>query len=170
MVEAQQDDTIGSPISMSHYTQNIQSLLTIRFKILHMIFRSEFGVKNKTKEFCFFGYFYRMLGSGEEKKTYCWWKWMQTVLEVENLKPFSDTHSWMLLTHSCIALSLYLTSFHSHKAKSSTKNAQSVPFKTALTILLILMLKRTRDRMLPCRTPISCSCSSDRVEPTLTLK
>ena len=34
----------------------------------------------------------------------------------------------------------------------------------------IWMLKRAGDRMLPCGTPISCSCSSDNVEPTLTLK
>ena len=58
-VEAWEDDAIGSPISMFHYTQNIQSLLTRRFNILHMIFKSEFGVKNETKEFCFFHYFYR---------------------------------------------------------------------------------------------------------------
>ena len=37
-------------------------------------------------------------------------------------------------------------------------------------MLLILMLKRAGDKMLPCGTPISCSCSSERVEPTLTLK
>ena len=37
-----------------------------------------------------------------------------------------------------------------HKAKSSTNKEQSVPFKTALTMLLILMLKRAGDRMLPC--------------------
>ena len=33
------------------------------------------------------------------KNNYCWWKWMQTVLEVENLKLFSD---------SCIALATLL--------------------------------------------------------------
>ena len=52
----------------------------------------------------FIGIFPRkMLGSGEKNV------WLVKVdadcLEVENLKPFSDTHSWMLLTHSCIALS-----------------------------------------------------------------
>ena len=36
---------IGSPISMSHYLQNIQSFLTGRFKMLHMVFKSEFDVK-----------------------------------------------------------------------------------------------------------------------------
>ena len=46
----------------------------------------------------------RMLGSGRRKKTYCWWKWIQTILEVENLKPFSDTHFWTLITPSCITL------------------------------------------------------------------
>ena len=55
---------------MSHYTQNIHSLLTRRFKISHMIFKSEFGVENEAGEFRFFDYFYRrffprrMLGSG----------------------------------------------------------------------------------------------------------
>ena len=114
----------------------------------------------------------RVLGSGKEKKkTYCWWKWIQTVLEVENLKPFSDTHFWTLFTHSCIPLSTLFNVFPlRHKAKSSTNKEQSVPFKTALTMLLILMLKRDGDKMLPCGTPIYCSCSSEGVEPTLTLK
>ena len=35
-------------------------------------------------------------------------------------------------------------------------------------MLLILMLKRAGNRMLPCGTPVSCLCSSERVEPTLT--
>ena len=108
----------------------------------------------------------RMLGSG--KKPYCWWKWIHTVLEVENLKPLSDTHFWTLFTHRCIPLSTLFNVFQfTHKAKSSTNKEQSVPFKTALTMLLILMLKRAGDKMLPCGTPISCLCSSERVEPTL---
>ena len=43
-----------------------------RFKVLNMIFKSEFSVKNKAKEFSFFDYFYRfvfprkMLGSGKK--------------------------------------------------------------------------------------------------------
>ena len=37
-------------------------------------------------------------------------------------------------------------------------------------MLCIFMLKRAGERMLPCVTPISCSCSSDNFEPTLTLK
>ena len=47
-----------------------------RFKVLNMIFKSEFSVKNKAKEFRFFDYFHRcvllreMLGSGG--KPYCW--------------------------------------------------------------------------------------------------
>ena len=52
---------IGSPISMSHYLQNIQSFLTGRFKMLHMVFKSEFDVKNQAKEFGFFSYFNRCL-------------------------------------------------------------------------------------------------------------
>ena len=57
-----------------------------------------------------------------------------------------------------------------HEAKSSTNQQASVPFKTDLTMLFILMIKRAGDRMLPCGAPISCSCSSDKVEPTLSLK
>lgn len=73
-----------------------------------MIFLSKFGVKNQAKEFSFFNYFNsffprKLLGSG--KNPYCWWKWMQTVFEVENLKGFLDTQSWMLLMHSYVALS-----------------------------------------------------------------
>ena len=51
-----------------------------------------------------------------------------------------------------------------------TNKEQSVPLRAALTMLLILMLKRAGDRLLPCGTPISCLCSSERVEPTLTPK
>ena len=53
--------------------------------------------------------------------------------------------------------------------KSPMNKEQSIPFKTAL-MKLTLMLNRAGDRMLPCGTPISCLCSSDRVELTLTLK
>ena len=111
----------------------------------------------------------RMLGS--RKNPYWWRKWMQTVFEKENLKLFSDTKSWMLLMHSCIALSTLFNDLqHTHRAKSSMTKEQSVPFKTALIMLLILMLNRAGDRMPPCRTPISCLCSSNRVKPALTLK
>ena len=90
---------------------------------------------------------------------------------MENLKLFSDTHFWTLFTHSCIPLSTLFNVFPlTHKAKSSTNKEQSVPFKTVLTMLLIFMLKRAGDKMLPSGTPISCLCSSERVEPTLTLK
>ena len=158
---------------MSHYTKNVQSLLTEGFKVLNVIFKSKFSVKGTLLL-----YFYRRFSQknvrvwGRKKHTYCWWKWIQTVLEVENLKPFSDTHFWTLFTHSCcIALSTLFNVFPlTHKAKSSTNKEQSVPFRTTLTMLLISMLKSAGDRMLPCGTHISCSCSSERVEPTLTLK
>ena len=147
---------------MSHYSKNVQSLLTGGFKVLNVIFKSKFRVKtprNFAPLTTFVGVFPRRM-SGSGKKPCCWWKWIQTVLEVENLMPF-----WHL------ALSTLFNVFPlTHKAKSSTKKEQSVPFKTALTTLLTLMLKRAGDRMLPCGTPISCSCSSERVEPTLTLK
>ena len=41
---------------------------------------------------------------------------------------------------------------------------------THLTMLLILILNRVGDRMLPCGTPCSCSKVSDNVEPIRTLK
>ena len=56
---------------MSHYTKYVQSLLTGDFKVLNVIFKSKFRVKDKTKELCFFDYFIgvfprRMSGSGEK--------------------------------------------------------------------------------------------------------
>ena len=44
---------------MSHYTKNVQSLLTGGFKVLNVILKSKFSVEDKTKELCFFDYFYR---------------------------------------------------------------------------------------------------------------
>ena len=172
MVKAQQNDTISSPINMSHYTKYVQSLLTGGFKVQNVIFKSKFRVKDKTKELRFLTAFIgvfprRMQGSG--KKLYCWWKWIQTVLEVENLKPFSDTHFWTLFTHSCIPLSTLFNVFPlTHKVVH--KQGAISTFKTALTMLLILMLKRAGDRMLLCGTPMACLCSLERVELTLTLK
>ena len=49
----------SSPISMSHYTKNVQSLLTGGFKVMNVIFKSKFRVKDNTKELCFSDYFYR---------------------------------------------------------------------------------------------------------------
>ena len=53
--------------------------------------------------------------------------------------------------------------------KSSTYKEESVSL-THLTMLLILILNRVGDRMLPCGTPCSCSKISDNVEPIRTLK
>ena len=44
---------------MSHDTKNVQSLLTGGCKVLNVIFKSKFSVKDKTKELCFADYFYR---------------------------------------------------------------------------------------------------------------
>ena len=110
--------------------------------MLYMIFKSKFGVKNQAKEFSIFHYFNmcffprRMLGFG--KNPYCCRKWMQTISEAENLKPFSDTQSLTLLTHSYRALSnLFKDLPHTHR------------------VLLTLMLNRAGDRMLPCGIHIS---------------
>ena len=60
------------------------------------------------------------------------------MFEAENLKPFSDTQSLTLLTHSYIALSnLFNDLPHTH------------------WVLLTFMLNRAGDRMLPCGIPIS---------------
>ena len=98
-------------------------------------------------------------------------KSIHTVVEGENVKPFSETELWTLLTPNCIALSTLCTDLpRTHKAQSPTNKEESVPFNTDLTIFLILMLKRAGERMLSWGTPISCSCRSDMVEPTRTLK
>ena len=76
------EQEVRSPISMSHYTKNVQSLLTGGFKVFNMIFESKFRVKDNTKELCFSDYFYRCFSQknvriwGENKnknktKTYC---------------------------------------------------------------------------------------------------
>ena len=79
---------------MSHYTKNVQSLLTGGFKVLNVILKSKFSVEDKTKELCFFDYFYRRFSQKNVRvwgeKTCCWWKWIQTVLEMEN-HHFRDT-------------------------------------------------------------------------------
>ena len=148
---------------MSHYTKNVQSLLTGGFKVLNVIFKSKFIVKDKTKELCFFDNFYRCFSQKNVR-----------VLEKNVLLMEMNTDRHVggeleaFLRHPLLnAVNVFPLT---HKAKSPTNKEQSVPFKKALTMLLILMLKRAGDRMLPCGTPISCSCSSERVEPTLTLK
>ena len=133
---------------MSHYTKYVQNLLTEGFKIMNLIFKSNFRVKDNTKKLCFSDYFYGCLSQ-------------------KNVR-VSVTHFWTLFTHSWISLSTLLNVFPlRHKAKLSTNKEQSVSFQTALTMLSILMLKRAGDRMLPCGTPISCPCSSERVASTL---
>ena len=56
---------------MSHYTKNVRRLLTGSFKVLNVILKSKFRVKDNTKEFSFSDYFLgifprRMLGSGKK--------------------------------------------------------------------------------------------------------
>ena len=56
---------------MSHYTKNVQSLLTGGFKVLNVIFKSKFHVKDNTKELCFSDYFY---GCFSKKNVRVWEK------------------------------------------------------------------------------------------------
>ena len=56
---------------MSHYTKNVQSLLTGGFKVLNVILKSKFRVKDNTKELCFFDYFY---GRFSQKNVRVWGK------------------------------------------------------------------------------------------------
>ena len=59
---------------MSHYTKYVQSLLTGGFKVLNVIFKSKFCVKDKTKELRLFGYFYMCFSQKDVRvwgKTYC---------------------------------------------------------------------------------------------------
>ena len=62
---------------MSYYTKNVQSLLTGVFKVLNVIFKSKFRVKDNTKEHCFSDYFY---GCFSQKNVRVWQK---TVLLME---------------------------------------------------------------------------------------
>ena len=74
---------------------------------------------------------------------------MQTVLLVENLKPLLEIQSCTLFTHSCISLCACGRNFaRIQREKSSTNSDAPELFKTDLTILLILRLKRTGDQML----------------------
>ena len=56
---------------MSHYTKNVQSLLTGGFKVLNVIFKSKFRVKDNTKELCFSDDFY---GCFSQKNVRVWGK------------------------------------------------------------------------------------------------
>ena len=68
-----------------------------------------------------------------------------------NFKPFTCIHVRTLFIQSCIALSTLRNDVpRAYKANSSTNKEKSVPYITDLTMLFILMLKRTGDRMLPC--------------------
>ena len=108
------DDAISSPICMPHYSQNIKSFLTGRCKELNMFFFlnwlcfvSQIRPTNLVSFTTLIGVFPRgVFGFG--KNPYCWWKWIHPVFEEENLKPFSDTQSLMLLMHWCIALSTFV--------------------------------------------------------------
>ena len=94
---------------------------------------------------------------------------MDTVLLTENLKPFSWTHLFPLLTHSWSRLMTLGNDLPlKQKAKSSTNTEDSESFRTAVTISLILILKSTGDSILPWGTPFSCTWKSERVEPILT--
>ena len=53
---------------MSHYTKNVQSLLTGGFKVLNVIFKSKFRVKDNTKDT---DYFY---GCFSQKNVRVWGK------------------------------------------------------------------------------------------------
>ena len=106
------------------------------------------------------------------KALYCLWKLsMHTISDVENLKQFSKSQFWTLFMHNCVVLCTQFNAFYrTHKAKSSADKEQSEPFNTDFKTFLIVVWKRGGGMGLPCWTPISCSCSSYRVEPTLTLK
>ena len=131
------------------------------------------SIKYDTKKFSFCYYLNRI--SVQKDRRFCKVLTLitnvhaQTVLLVENLKPLLETQSCTLFTHSCISLCTCGRDFaHIQRAKSSTKNDASEHFKTDFTILLILRLKRTGDKMLPWGAPISCPYVSDRVDPALT--
>ena len=85
-------------------------------------------------------------------------KWMQTVLVLENLKPFSSAHVCNLFRHCCSCLSIDLICFDRQQAeKSSTNSELSVPGFIQFTMPLIFKPNRVTDNMLPWGTPISWS-------------
>ena len=88
----------------------------------------------------------RLFGSG--KGLTCWQNCSHNIFECEFI---FCVHVWTLFTQSCIALSTLRNDVpRAYKANSSTNKEKSVPYITDLTMLFILMLKRTGDRMLPC--------------------
>ena len=65
---------------MSHYTKNVQSLLTGGFKVLNVIFKCNFRVKDNTKELCFSDYFH---GCFSQKSVRVWERKEKNVLLME---------------------------------------------------------------------------------------
>ena len=90
-------------------------------------------------------------------------KCIHCVLFLENLKPFLMVQLFILFRHCWSSIVLIYLDLQQIR-KSSTYSEPSTP---KFTMLFIFMLNKVTDKMLPCGTPNSCSCSSERVLPVL---
>ena len=98
-----------------------------------------------------------------------WQKCMHWVFVLEILKPFIIAHLFILLMPYCSwcsAVHIYLDV--EVMQKSSTNKYLSTPGFRQLMMLLIFMLKRITDSILPRGIPSSWFWMFDRVEPTRT--
>ena len=74
----------------------------------------------------------------------------QTVLVLENLKPFSSSHVCNLFRHCCSCLSMDLICFDRQQAeKSSTNSELSVSGFIQFTMPLILRANKITESILP---------------------
>ena len=98
-------------------------------------------------------------------------KWTQTVLVVENLKPFWLAHVERLFSVNCSCLSIDLICRDLWQIQKSSKNRElSVEAPIHLTILLIFKPNKVTARTLPCGTPFCKTKRSETVELTRHLK
>ena len=96
-------------------------------------------------------------------------KCIHCVLFWENLKPFLIVQLFILFKHCWSWRSVVLICLDLQQIrKSSTYSEPSTAKFKYFTMLFIFMLNKVTDRMLPCGTPISCSCSSETVVPIRT--
>ena len=91
-----------------------------------------------------------------QKCAYC-------VLLLENFKPFLKVQLFILFRHCWSWCSIVLCVNLQQIRKSSTYSEPSTPKFKHFTMLFIFILNKVTDRMLPCGTPISYSCSSESV-------
>ena len=82
-------------------------------------------------------------------------------MEIENLKPFSTTHFWILFIQSCIVRPKCLRCLPSMQtAKSSTnKDALALLDADFIKLFIFRFNNSIGERMLPCGTPLTWHCT-----------